>query len=141
MAWYEDLTPCYYFGPDSQRKLKLIAVGWLEGSRPFPTGILQRDFIDQLIYLFAVQWHLLIVPGRHSCSICDPTAAANALAKIPELNFVHGFYNVSLGSANLLVPGDRKIFVAPSLILHYIHTHRYEPPAEFREAVLACPPM
>jgi hypothetical protein len=33
------------------------------------------------------------------------------------------------------------IFVAPELILHYIDAHAYQPPMEFSQAVLACPPV
>jgi hypothetical protein len=46
-----------------------------------------------------------------------------------------------MGSANVFVPGEACVYVAPSLILHYIDTHAYAPPDVFWEAVRACPPM
>jgi hypothetical protein len=42
-------------------------------------------------------------------------------------------------STDIVVPGKSEIFIAPALILHYIRSHRYLPPSNFVEAVLACP--
>jgi hypothetical protein len=36
----------------------------------------------------------------------------------------------------IYVPGRNGIYVAPSLIYHYVVDHHYQPPAEFMEAVL-----
>ena len=42
------------------------------------------------------------------------------------------------GSAEIIVPGrDGKAYRAPTLISHYVRSHRYRPPREFVEAVLA----
>ncbi len=48
---------------------------------------------------------------------------------------------LSMGQLNLFIPGEGCVYVAPSLIAHYIRSHRYAPPAEFVEAVLECPEM
>ena len=34
-----------------------------------------------------------------------------------------------------------RFFVAPSLIVHYVVRHQYDPPLVFQAAVLECPPM
>ena len=52
-----------------------------------------------------------------------------------------GDNDIMLGAANVFVPSDEAIYVAPSLVLHYIDAHAYLPPEEFRRAVEACPPM
>jgi hypothetical protein len=44
--------------------------------------------------------------------------------------------DVSVGTNNLFVPDGERAFVAPSLIVYYIDSHRYRPPAEFQAAVL-----
>ena len=36
---------------------------------------------------------------------------------------------------------DGFVYVAPSLILHYIDSYRYSPPVAFQEAVISYPPM
>lgn len=48
---------------------------------------------------------------------------------------------VPMGSENLFVPGHGLLYVAPSLIVHFIAVHGYQPPPAFCAAVLACPPM
>ena len=46
-----------------------------------------------------------------------------------------------MGVSNVYVPGNAVIYVAPSLVAHYVDAHEYQPPKEFMEAVLQCPPM
>jgi hypothetical protein len=48
---------------------------------------------------------------------------------------------VHFGATNLYVPADGCVYVAPSMIVHYVDVHRYEPPAVFWEAVMNCPEM
>ncbi|NNB86422.1 hypothetical protein HJC10_33875 [Corallococcus exiguus] len=33
------------------------------------------------------------------------------------------------------------MFIAPTMIVHYIDAHEYVPPMEFQEAALKCPEM
>jgi hypothetical protein len=56
---------------------------------------------------------------------------------LPEITV--GDEVAKLGVVNLFVPGRACVYVAPSLIAHYIQAHRYSPPKEFVEAVLRCP--
>lgn len=51
----------------------------------------------------------------------------------------YGEQVLTLGASNLLVPGDDCIYVAPSLIAHFIDGHRYRPPDEFIAAVVKYP--
>jgi hypothetical protein len=46
-----------------------------------------------------------------------------------------------MGARNFFVPGRGVIYASPSLILHYVLNHGYNPPAAFQEAVLQRPPM
>jgi hypothetical protein len=48
---------------------------------------------------------------------------------------------VGTGINNIFVPGDRVVYAAPSLILHYIVEHEYLPPLAFQRAVESCPAM
>ena len=47
---------------------------------------------------------------------------------------------VPMGNRNLFLPGAGFLYIAPSLVLHYIDAHQYLPPDEFIKAVLDCPP-
>ncbi len=46
-----------------------------------------------------------------------------------------------LAASNVMLPGEGVIYVAPSLVAHYVDAHEYQPPQEFMEAVIQCPPM
>lgn len=46
-----------------------------------------------------------------------------------------------MGTSNLFVPAEGFLYVAPSLILHYMDAHDYSPPVDFQRAVMACPAM
>ncbi|MEZ0228861.1 MAG: hypothetical protein ACAI25_09565 [Planctomycetota bacterium] len=70
-------------------------------------------------------WTPVFFAGPHFCTICR--------AKDPELR--HG------GVYNVFIPGDGFLYVAPTLILHYLESHAYAPPEEFMRAVTACPRM
>jgi hypothetical protein len=39
----------------------------------------------------------------------------------------------------MIVPSRASVYIAPDLIVHYVEQHRYAPPAEFVDAMLACP--
>jgi hypothetical protein len=42
-------------------------------------------------------------------------------------------------SSDVWLPARGVIFVAPSLILHYVEAHQYNPPTEYVDALMACP--
>lgn len=127
MAWFEDGAPCNYLGAELTPSLR--AVGWLAKRKPFTSRPLDRRVHDKLEELrqgfleAPWRWHLLnLCFGYHHCDLC------------PE---DHG----AKGVTNLFIPDPGFIFVAPELILHYIDAHAYQPPPEFCQAVLACPPV
>ena len=57
------------------------------------------------------------------------------------MSFEFGGIKMGLGATNIWVPAGDRIFVAPSLILHYIDAHGYRPPDAFIDAVRQCPPQ
>jgi len=125
MAYYEDLSACNYF----PWKNELIAIGWLDTAHDFPKGAAPPEFFRKLLQLLVEPWQPVRFMGFHPCEFCGPSL----------LEF--GAIKVEMGSSNLFIPSNRDVYVAPSLIVHYIDTHRYLPPLAFREAVLSCPLM
>ena len=71
--------------------------------------------------------------GTHSCDFCRISGGPGRF----DLDHVTAI----LGASNLFVPTNDRLFVAPSLILHYIDAHDYSPPPAFCDAVIACPEM
>ena len=110
---------------------QLLAVGWLEPSQPYETGPVPEALLGKLVELFIDPWQPWVTGGWHACGLCEGN-------KAPRSFEYHG-RSIRMGSTNLYVPGDGVVYVAPSLILHYIESHRYAPPAVFRSAVQACP--
>ena len=52
-----------------------------------------------------------------------------------------GSNQVAVGTENLCIPASAQVYLAPSMILHYICRHRYRPPDAFCDAVLRCLPI
>ena len=146
MAYYEDLSPCDYFGdwPDTLR-----AVGWLEHDHPFETGSTEKVVIDRLADFLAsavqmpLTWALV---DKHICSLCLANGVPPAryftshgiTVPVHETEDCWNGVKIVSGRRNLFIPAKGKqVYVAPSTILHYIVEHNYRPPAEFQTALIA----
>ncbi len=126
MAVYEDLTVIHPSG-------RLITVGWLGRDSNYDRGEVSTAVFAKLVDMLADPWQPAERVGMHYCDLCRFTGGN------PDLVF-RGIH-VRMGSANLYVPDEGCILVAPSLILHFIDAHDYAPPETFCAAVLACPPV
>jgi hypothetical protein len=119
MAHYHDLAPCGYF--PMLRIDRLLAVGWLELGFEHQRGDPGTAVYAALKKLLEDPWQPVEFLGGQSCNFCR----------------YDGFYSYR----NVFIPGVNTTYVAPQGILHYIAVHGYCPPAEFCDAVLACPEM
>jgi hypothetical protein len=150
---------------------KFKAVGWLATGRPYPmrqTPIRDPHF-RQLLTLLVHPWQPGYFLGSHECRFCLPPSppilqGQKSKSQIMSRKCVDGVEIVvvqnawgdaferrhrleryglviSFGASNVFVPGEGVIYVAPSMIAHYIDAHNYEPPAVFWEAVMKCPEM
>jgi len=130
MAYYDDLSEWPVAGV---AKHATRAVGWLERGRPYLSGDTSKQFFGALISLLVEPWRPFAEAGRHPCSMCAFSGGPTGLS--------YQGVRIAMGSSTLFVPGDAVIYVAPSLIAHYVDAHGYLPPQEFVDAVIACPPM
>lgn len=129
MTVFADLGPISYFPvPDATA---LRAVGWLGRGHEFPVAPADRHFFDKLCLLLVAPFEPLTSFGSHRCDLCQFSGGPGTLR--------NGDAVVQMGASNLFVPGRGVVYVAPSLIAHYIDAHGYRPPDEFVEAVLQCP--
>jgi hypothetical protein len=103
---------------------RVRAIGYLDRDHPFQQGDPPAKFRERLP-LFAITWaesaRLLGFPlflGGHLCEFCEDRA---------------------LGMGDFGVPIWGVLFVAPTLIEHYVERHRYLPPADFITAVMRAP--
>lgn len=118
--YFDDLSP-YTYNPLPSGTGK--NVGWLASDHPFETGPVPNRFLNILRGKAARR----VNPGvsYHPCDICgsgDPG---------------------SRGRGEIHVYGeDGTLYIAPTLIVHYVGVHQYLPPQEFIDAVLqSCKPF
>jgi len=78
--------------------------------------------------------------GSHECEFC-PEAPRDLEEYYQRHKIERDGLVVDFGASNFYVPADGCIYVAPSMIAHYVDVHSYEPPAVFWEAVMNCPEM
>lgn len=135
MAFYADLAPCDYFGPDFAPALR--AVGWLEAGRDYRRGSVEPRLVHKLALLLSEPWEHERSVDPHACSLCPFTGGPAEF----RLARADGMPAVPLGNRNLYVPGPDVLYVVPSFVLHYVDAHGYAPPEAFAEAVWACPPV
>lgn len=136
MTYFPDLSPCTYFDHSQVWSDQLTAVGWLDAMHPFQRGPTDAQVVARLVALVEEPWESDLAVGflgSHACELC-PTAA-----EMRSTEVVVGDLRFTVGSTNLYVPGETSLYVAPSLILHYILVHEYQPPIAFCRSVVACP--
>jgi hypothetical protein len=130
MTHVPDLAPFDLLGLGGST---LLAVGWLAAGFEYPHGRVTPEVFAKLAELAVDPWQPAAAAGRHSCDLCVFTGGPARL----DL----GALQITVGSSNLFIPTPTVVYVAPSLILHYMDAHAYAPPDEFLRAVTACPPM
>ena len=165
-TYFADLSSCTYFGWDIEAGEKIKAVGWLSPDHPFSKGTVSDVHFHSLLRLLVNLWQPCQFLGGQSCEFCGPHDLSRRTEYSPDSRFVvrrrisdgvetfeilgpeteifkrKNSYNpdvleIHLGVSNLFVPADNFVFAAPSLILHYIHGHGYDPPSSFWDAVMA----
>lgn len=122
MAYYVDLSAYTYYKPEPQS----VNIGWLTRGYAYSTGDTSDEFLARLSHY--CPGRVNVTRGIHHCELCtDPQSAKHQA----EVNW--------LGSAEIRVFYQGKVYAAPNLIYHYVTQHDYRPPAEFIEAVLNGP--
>ena len=105
--------------------LTVRAVGWLE--RPgFPTGSVPKACVDALMAALRDGIFSDGCRGIHSCTLCGKT--------LPEVRWRRRKVTLK-GHGHYLLQSGRVVYMAPSLLLHYMLDHDYRPPEEFVQAV------
>jgi len=170
MSHYEDLSPCRYFSHFDPLAERLKAVGWLASGHSYRRGVVPSEDFHQLLKLLEEPWQPWFLMGYHECEFCPrrplevtpeerakgeritrwrtPSGVEIVQIRTPETEAFDQRHRlerdglaVRFGAANLFLPADGFIYVAPSMIAHYIDAHGYDPPSCFWEAVRNCPEM
>lgn len=128
MTYIPDLTSEY---GESGR---VLGVGWLEQGKPYQKGKVEEAVFARLMELLRDPWQPYVAAGVHVCDLCR-FMDAPPYVQYRNLRIGTGHNN------NLFLPGEGVIYIAPSMIVHYIVAHDYAPPDVFCDAVMRCPPM
>lgn len=100
---------------------KAKSVGYLDPEDSYPRGEVSERVFGRLVSLVKhapLRWF-----GCHDCEL-DPCGSGQPP---PELRY-QGLVIPSRCSTDILVPDKTVLYVAPSLILHYVRCHQYLPP-------------
>jgi hypothetical protein len=127
MSYLPDLTQS---GPQK-------TVGYLSFGHAYPRGKISDSVFERLVAL--VEEPMWLTCGYHQCNLgwCNLSRLWSGSCLPHKFRFRGRVF--FLGSYDIWVPGDKVLYVAPNLILHYIRHHRYRPPQCFCEAVLNSP--
>jgi hypothetical protein len=124
VVYFKDLSP-YAFLPDDAGSL---TVGWLEAAHEFSTGPAPPGFVDRLASL-AVRHVVNRTRGWKGCPFCNESYPV-------EIDLEGIRYPI--GDAEIRVAGRcGVVYAAPTLIVHYVAAHGYQPPADFVNGVMA----
>lgn len=111
MTYFPDLTPHSYSAYTVEDGV--LNVGWLGEGNSFLTGDVPGKFVSALKTLCSCP--ILLHRGMHNCEYCGKES----------------------GNGQIRVCHSNRIwYAAPTMVYHYVVSHRYLPPVEFIEAVL-----
>jgi len=126
LMFFKDLAPYEYQVP--RKVSNVLMVGWLGDNTEFERAEADVPFLNALRSLYPSH-QVNKMRGYHQCQLCHT---------IKNKGVIEASIDVDLGSAELWIPSSDKslIFAAPDLIIHYIETHQYSPPASYKQAVI-----
>jgi len=128
MAFFEDLSVyeyfhARYFRPGTKN------VGWLGLGHEFNTAEPDEELLNVLWNVCKVS--VVQTRGLHDCEFC-PFGTSRHAERNGE--------GLLLGSSEIRVfSREGMIYAAPTLIYHYVKSHKYRPPAEFLKALAEGP--
>ncbi|MGD8214803.1 hypothetical protein [Aestuariimicrobium sp. Y1814] len=130
-----DLSPSLYSpvrGLARWRARPPLAFGWLEPGHPYRRG-------QAPVAVLVALEQLALAPvdqtrGYHGCGFCRHPGLSGT-----PYRTLHG-HDLLLGSASIAATIEGRRWVAPNLVLHYLTSHDYLPPAEVVAGLEASPP-
>ncbi len=122
MPYFEDLSKYVY---TEKSGAGLVNIGWLDSIHPFNTGEVDPEIALRIADLCRNPVNRM--RGYHKCEMCSEYPVRESTGNKEEA--------ITLGDAEIHIPGQNKVYACPTLIYHYIVRHKYKPPEEFLDAV------
>jgi hypothetical protein len=133
--YYDDFTPYIYLTNAREPRVdsapQALNIGWLASSHPYTHGDVSDEFKARLWIFCRAPVNLM--RGFHKCDFCsDPSFSYLSVRKGDE--------ELGMGNGEVWICSHNdKVYVAPTLIYHYITQHQYLPPEPFIQAELTAP--
>jgi hypothetical protein len=127
LAYYPDLTPYAYYPGEEH----MLNVGWLSKDVVFTRGPVPMAFAHELKLL--AEHPIELTRGCHVCEFCEQPH--DLIKEFPEYEAVWEMFRCGNGEIHV-ANRSGAIYCAPTLVLHYVSEHQYQPPQEFVDAVL-----
>jgi hypothetical protein len=115
-----------------EKRLNIIAVGWLDLEYPYSTGNVSSEFRNRLEAFCSNP--LIRNFGIDMCPICKKLEPVRIKLGSGKEFSLYGTYEIRIPSKD-----GKKVYATSDFIIHYVTVHHYQPPQEFIDAVLAAP--
>jgi hypothetical protein len=117
-------------------KLPIFTIGWLGDFLP-EEGEVDPICIDRLWQAFTEKQIIIDgTAGWHDCELCDGKDDWYPDEKVgPVVEWRDEKARIR-GYGHFLLSSGQKVYMTPTLILHYIIDHGYKPPLEFVETAM-----
>lgn len=138
MSYYRDLT-CHTYSDYTWALTGgvpyiFINIGWLDAAHPYTHGEMaprDKELLLDMLFEYC-RYPVCLYQGSHDCHYCDYQDS-----KFDIINVLKNRITVPLGNGSIMVQGrNNLVYVAPTMIYHYVAEHDYIPPDEFIRAVL-----
>ncbi len=128
--YYKDLTEYNYTNLEYsgiKRNKKPVCVGWLGREEGFVKGKVSEIIVKRLLLLCLFPRNL--TRGYHVCEFCPSNPYPEDIRQQKGKLFGKMIF---LGNGEIHIQGkNNRLYIAPTLIVHYISVHNYKPPQEF----------
>ena len=139
MTHFADLTEYTYYPSTSitPKETPVYNVGWLSRDHPYTKGATSFEFRRRLWWLCQHPAEGTQTRGFHLCDLCPlPTLPPGETTEQQWMLLDRH----PKSSAEIRVRGTHCWYAAPTLVLHYVEKHEYQPPDEFVRAVMRTSP-
>ncbi len=133
MTYYPDLSSYSHFPLSFEIRRTSFNVGWLSISEFYPIGDTPEPFHTKLLELCATA-RVHDTMGYHFCEFCE-NDNQDAITRVRYAD-----KELWLGNGEIWSIGKASLYVAPTLIYHYVTAHNYRPPDKYIESVLTTTP-
>lgn len=125
--YFRDLTAYKFF----RGGRPALNFGWLDKTHKFPVREVSAAASAALVELCAHPVNR--TRGCHPCPICESGAP------YPTREVLSNGAEHVLGSAEIRVVGEERIYAAPDMVVHYVKCHGYSPPPAVLELLESVP--